>query len=39
MLAGNKSPDPFEQAFFKQMLFELIEGVYEVLEDKRNSTP
>ena len=38
MLVGNKTPVP-EQAFFKQILFDLIEGVYEVLEDKKNSTP
>ena len=37
MLVGNKTPVP-EQAFFKQILFDLIEGVYEVLEDKKNST-
>ena len=38
MLVGNKTAVP-EQAFFKQILFDLIEGVYEVLEDKKNSTP
>ena len=39
MLVGNKSPKPVEQDSHKQLLFELIEGFYEVLEDKRNSTP
>ena len=38
MLVGNKTAVP-EQAFFKQIFFDLIEGVYEVLEDKKNSTP
>ena len=28
MLVGNKTPVP-EQAFFKQIFFDLIEGVYE----------
>jgi excisionase family DNA binding protein len=39
MLATNKTQLPDQQDFSKQFLSELIEVVYEVIEEKHNSTP
>jgi len=39
MLATNKTQLPDQQDFSKQYLYELVEVVYEVIEEKHNSTP
>ena len=39
MLATNKTPLPDQQDSSKQYLYELVEVVYEVIEEKHNSTP
>ena len=39
MLATNKTPLLDQQDSSKQILFELIKAVYEVIEEKHNSTP
>ena len=39
MLATNKTQLPDQQDFSKQFLSELVEVVYEVIEEKHNSTP
>ncbi len=39
MLATNKTPLLDQQDSSKQNLFELIKAVYEVIEEKHNSTP
>ena len=39
MLATNKTPLLDQQDSFKQILFELIKGIREVIEDKQDSIP
>ena len=39
MLATNKTQLPVQQDSSKQYLYELVEVVYEVIEEKHNSTP
>ena len=39
MLATNKTQLPDQQDSSKQYLYELVEVVYEVIEEKHNSTP